>query len=309
MRPLLILPLLLLSLALAGCAAAQPEAGQDAAATGGGMGMGGSAEGGVGMLGGAVASSDNASITLGPNAAGGSGVTVSKVLAPADGWVVVRSSNAPGPVLGKTWVPKGPSSDVVVKLDAADTADVRVALHVDQGAKRQFEFDPARAELSLDKPVVVDGRPLEERIALTGFGAEVLGNSVLMLVEDQAVKDGTITVRYLLLPQPGWISVNTVENGLPGERVGLQFRPAGESQEVVVPVAGAVPGEHFVTVHTDSGQAAASSSPLRARWARPTSHSRPPASSSPSGSRCASPGTGRGSARPRDSGMRELGLP
>ena len=254
MRPLLILPLLLLSLALAGCAAAQPEAGQDAAATGG-MGMGGSAEGDVGMLGGAVASSEDASITLGPNAAGSSGVTVSKVLAPADGWVVVRSSNATGPVLGKTWVPKGPSSDVVVKLDAADTADVRVALHVDQGAKRQFEFDPARAELSLDKPVVVDSRPLEERIALTGFGAEVLGNSVLMLVEDQAVKDGTITVRYLLLPQPGWITVNTAENGLPGERVGLQFRPAGESQEVVVPVDGAVPGEHFVTVHTDSGQA------------------------------------------------------
>jgi hypothetical protein len=218
------------------------------------MGMSGSAEGGGGMLTGAVAASGNASMTLGPGATSAGGVTVSSVLAPAAGWVVVRSAAAPGSVLGQTWVPKGPSRDVVVKLTAADTADVRVALHVDQGAKREFEFDPSRAQLSLDKPVVVDRKPLEERIALAGYGMEVLGNSVLMLVEDQAVTDGKITISYLLLPQPGWISVNAVENGLPGKRVGLEFRPAGESQQVPVAVEGVTPGPYVVTAHADSGR-------------------------------------------------------
>ncbi len=254
MRPILIVAVLLLSLAMTGCAAEQPETSETAAEAGGGGMMEGSADGEAGMLTGAVAASKNASLTVGSGASTASGVRVETLLAPAEGWVVVRSGSAPGVVLGKTWVPKGPNNDVVVKLTAADTADVRVALHVDQGVRRTFEFDPDRAELSLDKPIVVDGTALEERIALTGYGAAVLGNSVLLLVEDQAVVNDTITVRYLLLPAPGWVSVNAVDKGLPGKQVGLAFRPAGESQQVVVPVEGATPGEYAVTVLADQGK-------------------------------------------------------
>ena len=141
------------------------------------------------------------------------------MLAPTNGWLVVRSPVAPGGILGKTWVPQGQSRDVVVRLTAAEGADVRVALHVDRGIKREFEFDPSRPASSPDKPVVVAGKALETRMPLEGYGANAVANSALLLVEDQAVRSGTLTIRYLLLPTPGWISVNKIENGLPGKRV------------------------------------------------------------------------------------------
>ena len=219
------------------------------------MGMGQeSADSGGGMLPGAVAAPKSASIELGKDASAPAGLTVAKVLAPTNGWLVVRSPVAPGGILGKAWVPQGLSRDVLVKLSAAEGADVRVALHVDGGVKREFEFDPLRPASSPDKPVVVEGRALEARVPLHGYGAEAVANSVLLLVEDQVVRNGTLTIRYLLLPTPGWISVNRIENGIPGKRVALAFRPAGESQEVRVPVGDAGPGEFAVTAFADRGR-------------------------------------------------------
>ena len=215
--------------------------------------MGGSQGESAGMLGGAVAAPKSASLELAKNPSTSDGVIVSRVLAPADGWVVVRSATAPGAVLGKTWVPKGPSRDVVVKLTAADGADVRVALHVDQGTRRRFEFDPVRPESTLDKPVTVEGKPVEQRLALTAYGVEAVANSVLLLAEDQPATGGKLTVRYLLLPGPAWISVNRIEGGLPGKRIGLLSRPAGESQEISVPLENTNAGEVAVTVFADRG--------------------------------------------------------
>jgi hypothetical protein len=242
---------LLLIALLAGCATAEPAADNGAEATGGGMGA--EAEGG-GMPAGGIAAGKNASLTLGPNASTAQGVRVKTLLAPADGWVVVRSASAPQSVLGKKRVPKGPSRDILVKLDAAEGADVRVAFHADEGIRGEFEFDPERPELSLDKPVVVDGKPLEARLTLDNYGVEAVANSVLILVENQSVRGGTLTIRYLLLPAPAWISVNLIENGLPGRQVGLILRPSGESQQVIVPVKGVDSGQLVVTVFADAGR-------------------------------------------------------
>jgi hypothetical protein len=218
--------------------------------------MGAEAEGGD-MLGGAIAARKNASMELGPNASTAQGVRVKALLAPADGWVVVRSTIEPGSVLGKTRVSKGPSRDILVKLDAAEGADVRVAFHADAGTRGVFEFDPERPELSLDKPVAVDGKPMEARLALDSYGVEAVANSVLMLVDDQSVRGGKLTITYLLLPAPAWVSVNLVENGLPGRQVGLILRPSGESQQVVVPVEGVDSGQLVVTLFADTGRAGA----------------------------------------------------
>jgi hypothetical protein len=109
----------------------------------------------------------------------------------------------------------------------------------------------------LDKPVVVDGKPLEERLALSSYGVEVIANSALILVEDQSLKAGAMSIRYLLLPTPAWVCVNLVEDGLPGRQVGLVKRPAGESQQVNIPVEGSGPRQLLVTVMADRGRSGA----------------------------------------------------
>jgi hypothetical protein len=92
---LLALTCLLLILALTGCAVAKPVA-EGAPSAGDGM-MGGGEE--AGMLAGAIASAKNASMTLGPNPSSASGVRVERLLAPSDGWLVVRAARAKGAVL------------------------------------------------------------------------------------------------------------------------------------------------------------------------------------------------------------------
>ena len=201
-----------LFLLVAGCSSAGSERPQ-ASATGG-MGLGGSAGA---MASGAVASAKDAGLSVKPGASTKRGITVAEVRAPADGWVVVRSLTLPGAVLGSTWVPKGLSRDVAVGLTAADGANVRISLHVDPGQPKVLDYDPAKPERSADKPVVVNRAALEEQLVLDALGAEVVPNAALIKVEDQAVKEGVkTTVDYLLLPGASWISVNAVEDGLPG---------------------------------------------------------------------------------------------
>jgi hypothetical protein len=193
-------------------------------------------------------------MTLGPGVSGARGITVNQGLAPTDGWLVVRSATPPGSVLGKTKVPKGLSRDVAVRLDAADNTDVRVALHVDQGVRGVFEFDPKQPTTTLDKPVVVGGKPIEAPVVLQEYGVEAGANNVLILVEDQTVQNETLKINYLLTPTPAWISVNLAENGLPGRQVGLVLRPAGEYQQVSIPIEGAGPRQLLVTVMADRGR-------------------------------------------------------
>ncbi len=253
-RRLLAIAILALALATAGCSStadSEPPAAAPAGGMGGGMGGSGGA---MDAMSGVVAAADSASITIGPNASTPTGVLVESVIAPADGWVVVHSAAPPGIVLGTAPVRKGKNTDVAVKLTSVDAAVVDIVLHVDKGTKDAFDYDPDRPELSLDKPVVAGGVPIRQQIPLTAFGVEALANAALMRVEDQSVVNDTIVIDYLLLPGAAWVSVNRVEDGLLGESVGTQFRPAGESQEVQVPVKGVTPGEYAVTIIADRGQ-------------------------------------------------------
>jgi hypothetical protein len=235
--------------ALAGCA------GRDVvgdARPAGGMGMGGS---GSAMVSGVVAASGSATLAPGAVADASGALTIPRVVSPGSAWIVVRSASAPGGVLGAALVPAGESRDVKVRLATLDGARVRIALHADRGTPGVFEFDPASPERSLDKPVYVDNLPIEREAAIGGYAVEAVPNSVLLMVEDQRSPVGALRVRYLLLPGPAWISVNLVEKGLPGRRVGLLARPAGESQEIDVPLdAPAGPGGLAVTVFADRGR-------------------------------------------------------
>ena len=271
----LVASLLFACLLIAGCTAAPAEK-PAAAPAGGGMGesgMGGESGEGGGMVEGVVATSASALIEMGAGSRVSSdGVSVARVVAPADGWVVVNSVESPGRSLGKAWVPKGESRNVVVKLDAADGPRARVALHVDRGTKRTYEFDAERPLRSPDAQVFVDRAPVETAISLSGFGVDVLANSALVLAEDQPAGTRSVKVAYLLVPGPSWVSVIAIKDGLPAEVLGRMWRRGGR-----VPADRGSAGRRVVSGRSarDRPPGRRDPEPLRIRPGRPTRLGRP----------------------------------
>jgi hypothetical protein len=231
----------------AGCAAAPVG---ETPPAGGMMGGGGS----EGMVAGVIATSRDAAMGAPKVDLGSGGIRIDRVLAPDDGWVLVRSTVPPGGILGSTRVRRGENLDVKVRLDELDGIDVSVALHVDRGQRGLLEFDPALPDRALDRPVLIDGRSLESPLRLDGYGAHALPNSALVMVEAGRVRDGVLTADYLIVPGPSWVVVDAVEDGVPVRRVGLVSRPAGEWHELTVPVSGIGSAtELAVTVYADRG--------------------------------------------------------
>jgi hypothetical protein len=237
---------LLGALALGGCAgaASAPSGGAPS------MGMGGSAPGG--MVSGVIAASRDASMSAPVFDRSSGTIVVSRVLAPADGWVVVQSV-ATGGVLGSAPVRVGENRAVTLRVKTIDGRQVRIALFVDRGERGTLEFDPGRPAASLDKPVLVDGVPVGSTLELIGWGAESKPHTALVMVDAQPAR-ATLVVGYLLVPAPSWIEVRRIETGVPGPRLGLVLRSAGEHQRVAVVLRGARSGDELlVTVVADEG--------------------------------------------------------
>jgi hypothetical protein len=178
------------------------------------------------------------------------------VVAPADSWLVVRSALAPGAVLGKVQVKRGENRDVIVPLDRIDGPRVRLALHADRGTKGTFDFDPTARRRGTDIPIYTSGKPVEKSITLVKFGVTVGPHVALLKTESQLVMDDTLSVSYVLLPGPSWISVHRLTgDGFMGKRIGLIGRAAGEAPLVPVPLTEKVSaGDRLViTAIADNG--------------------------------------------------------
>ncbi len=85
----------------------------------------------------------------------GSTVTVSSVTLPTGGFVVIHADNegSPGPILGwSDLLPAGESSDVVVTLNTAISAETTVfpMAHVDANGNSEYEFMPP--DVTIDVP-------------------------------------------------------------------------------------------------------------------------------------------------------------
>ena len=95
-------------------------------------------------------------------------VTVSRVEAPADAWVVVHLENdggGPGQRVGLTHVDAGVSEDLKVKLYPLPLTDTLiVALHADLGDPGLFNFDMEDTLNSPDQPYFVDGEELAVKV-------------------------------------------------------------------------------------------------------------------------------------------------
>jgi len=257
-RTLRVVPLIALLLAttvlMSACSGTAESGAQSASGGGSGMGMGsGGPTEGPEMGLGVIAAEGEAEMDLADESTSLKGVAVDRVVSPEAGWVVVVSLDAPGGILGKVRVPAGESEDVIVPLDTADASKVRVRLHADGGRSSVFEYDPNRPSRSSDKPVFVEGDPIEGDITLTAYGVEAPQNLGSMLVQDQRLGgDGAVLVDYVRLPGPSWIAIHVMENNVPGRLVGWVQRYEGESFDVQVPIEGASPGEMLmVTIHID----------------------------------------------------------
>lgn len=239
----------LLALPLTGCAAQDSDAGSM------GMEAGGPTPGpGMGL--GVVAARGEASIEIAEESSSAEGILVRRVVSPGAGWLVIRSRMAPYGVLGRVHVDAGESRDILVTLDAADSAFVRVALHADHGRDQVFEFDPIRPERSFDKPVFVDQAPLEGDVLIANFGIEAPQNLASMVVKDQQLgPEGSLLVDYVRLPGPSWVAVHIMSDGVPGRLLGWVARGRGESFAFRVPLDGVQAGDQvMVTLHADRGE-------------------------------------------------------
>jgi hypothetical protein len=248
-RKSLVVALCVCALACAGCApaASAPAVGPSDSGMGGGVSTGAMADG-------VIAASRNASMTAPVLDIDAGTVNVPRVLAPDDGWIVVRSAEPSGGVLGSAPVRSGENRDVAVKLTSLNSRRLRVGLLVDRGVRGTLEFDPAQPAFALDKPVLVDGSPVDFPLMLTGWGVDADPNSVLLMVEDQPAAS-VLEVAYLLLPAPSWIEVRRVEKGLATQRLGLLLRAAGEYHRVVIPLENARQNDEvLITVLADSGR-------------------------------------------------------
>ncbi len=257
-----VLPLVLGLVLLAGCSAGGGSTTSTTSGTpaGGGMGMGGGGGGQTGGTGGqtggmgsgVVADAKNASMKVARQPDSGDHITIAEVVAPADGWIVARSSLAPGGVLGAVAVHKGRNSNVQLKLDRIDNAAIRLALHVDRGKKGKLEFDPAKPERSRDKPVFArNGKAVEKTVSLKDIGSRSPSHE--LLVDDQPGAKSALKVQ-VIATKPSWVSVSTYENGFPGKLLGSRYVTGEQFQIIEVRLETPPPTEKVVVLlHSDTG--------------------------------------------------------
>ncbi len=245
------------SLALTGCTsrdASGASATPAGSAGGGDPMMGGAAGTDGGMVSGVIAAPEYASIKVAASVDTSGQVTIEEVVAPADGWIVARSIRSPGWVLGSTKVKRGRNTDVPLKLDRLDSAAVRLALHVDRGARGTLEFDPKRPERSRDKPVVAGGKPVEKSVSLATAGHRAPPHDTSLLVDDQLGVEDALKIRQVYSVEPSWLVISTSENGFPGKQLGI-VAVNGEQFQLLIPLDSAPPGRNVVvTLHSDTGQ-------------------------------------------------------
>ena len=118
-----------------------------------------------------TAASGQAGEIFASDQAAGSVIVVDKIGMPSTGWLVVHAVQNGEPdlsgAIGHAYVSAGPSSNLSVPLTTALPAgsEAVVMLHLDTGNAKVFEFANGAVEV-LDGPVLRDGKPVMQKIAL-----------------------------------------------------------------------------------------------------------------------------------------------
>lgn len=109
-----------------------------------------------------VAGEEYAQLEVEDTQVGVDSLTVARVLAPTDAWIVVHldDNGKPGARVGLQHVSKGENLDVQVELKDVTTPKVIVAVHADKGENGVFDFDMDDMMKSPDRPFFVNEKEL-----------------------------------------------------------------------------------------------------------------------------------------------------
>jgi LPXTG-motif cell wall-anchored protein len=181
-------------------------------------------------------------------------ITVAKVTAGQDGWIAVHldEGGKPGKVIGNTAVKKGDNANVKIKLSENVPVGGKLwpMLHIDAGTIGTYEFPGP------DAPVIVNGDIVMKQITVTEAAAGGAAEPKdAVEVDDQPLKNGSITVEEVYASVDGWIAVHLDEGGKPGKVIGNAPVKAPLSKEVVVKLSEDVPvgGKLWPMLHIDAG--------------------------------------------------------
>jgi LPXTG-motif cell wall-anchored protein len=181
-------------------------------------------------------------------------ITVANVTAGQDGWIVAHldEGGKPGKVIGNTAVKKGENKDVKIKLSEDVPAGGKLwpMLHIDAGTLGTYEFPGA------DAPVIVGGNIVMKQITVTaGAAAPAQAAADAVDASDQAIANGSITVKKVSASQDGWIVAHLDEGGKPGKVIGNTAVKKGDNNNVVIKLSEDVPvgGKLWPMLHIDAG--------------------------------------------------------
>lgn len=208
----------------------------------------------TGMVWGYVAAADKAQLELDEDQNGVSELTVKRVLAPGDAWIVVHTdmNGKPGLRVGLKHVSKGESLNVKVPLKDLTSPKVIVAVHADRGTADEFDFDMMAKEMSPDRPYFVDEKELAKMVSVREFGVPVGAGEASVVASDQVGATNELLISSAVAPTDAWIVVHLEMDGGPGARVGLLHIPAGESLNTTVALDPLVLTDNLlVAIHAD----------------------------------------------------------
>jgi LPXTG-motif cell wall-anchored protein len=181
-------------------------------------------------------------------------ITVAKVTAGQDGWIVAHLDEAdkPGKVLGQTAVKTGDNANVAIKLseDVPVGGKLWPMLHIDAGTIGTYEFPGP------DAPVIVGGNIIMKQIAVTeaaAVGQPAAADAVE--ASNQAISNGSITVASVTASVDGWIVAHLDEGDKPGKVIGQTAVKAGANRNVAIKLSEDVPvgGKLWPMLHIDAG--------------------------------------------------------
>lgn len=201
----------------------------------------------------ATANGPSGTVDAADQAIANGGITVANVTAGQDGWIVAHldEGGKPGKVIGNTAVKKGENKNVAIKLSEDVPAGGKLwpMLHIDAGTIGTYEFPGA------DAPVVVGGKVVMKQIAVTAAAAPAAATKDAVDADNQAIKNGSITVAEIYASQDGWIAVHLDEGGKPGKVLGQTAVKKGENKNVAVKLSEDVPagGKLWPMLHIDAG--------------------------------------------------------
>ncbi len=157
-------------------------------------------------------------------------------------WVVIHADEGGqvGPVIGSLFMESGVHEDVSITINwRAATPVLYAVLHEDDGEERVLEFPDA------DRPLLRNGQPI-----VASFNATYPPD---VLVLDQPVIDGTVTIERAISNGPGYVAIYNEEEGQPGFIIGTAALQDGLNEEVTVTLLqSAITVQLFARLHEDT---------------------------------------------------------